>query len=162
MDFRRPNFKKLGFGAVSLLALSFAVVACGPPEEPIEPQAQISTPGEEPLFRQDPETDTSYNVADFYGQPVTIRGEIEERIAENFIRVEAQNQFEGQDILVVLPAGIELPDEGIENALIQVTGEVFEFNSTDIEQYNLDMIEGLAVYDGRAALVAESVDLEGV
>ncbi|WP_416675613.1 hypothetical protein [Egbenema bharatensis] len=136
------KLKKLGVGTLSMALLTAFVAACAPPQTETDPQAEQPTT-EQPA---DPGAVTREDVAEDYeeliGQTVTIRGDIDERLADNVVRMGAGNLFGGEDIIVVLPDNFVLPtEEGDADDIavdrIQVTGQVQRFTAAEAQQYNI-------------------------
>lgn len=158
------KIKKLGFGTLSLALLTAVMAACAPPQT-AETEPQVGEPTAEETI--EPGAADAGDVADDYeqliGQTVTIRGDIDERLSDNVVRLTADDGwFGGENIMVVLPDGFTLPtEEDGEDVVvnrIQVTGEVQRFTAAEAQQYNLPEDE-VAEDEERPLIVAETAAL---
>lgn len=157
------KIKKLGFGTLSLALLTAVIAACAPPQT-AETEPQVGEPTAEETI--DPGAADAGDVADDYeqliGQTVTIRGDIDEQLSDNVVRLTAdEGLFGGENIMVVLPDDFVLPtEEGGEDVVvnrIQVTGEVQRFTAAEAQQYNLQ--DEVAEDEERPLIVAETAAL---
>lgn len=155
---------RLGFAAASLAALTFAATACTQSENRTSSQPQAGeTTTEQQTAQQETNTNTTGDVArkldDLVGQTVTIRGEVDEPVSQNAIKLEGKGVFGGQDVLVALPAGVTVPGEDNKATNdIQVTGEVRQLTADTATQLNLNIpADKLSDYEGKPVIVAQSV-----
>ncbi|PSB16865.1 hypothetical protein C7B61_16215 [filamentous cyanobacterium CCP1] len=157
------KIKKSGFGTLSLALLTAVMAACAPPQT-AETEPQVGEPTAEETI--DPGAADAGDVADDYeqliGQTVTIRGDIDEQLSDNVVRLTAdEGLFGGENIMVVLPDDFVLPtEEGGEDVVanrIQVTGEVQRFTAAEAQQYNLQ--DEVAEDEERPLIVAETAAL---
>jgi hypothetical protein len=138
-------------GAVTLAAVAMLLPACAEVEEEtaeVAPETDQSPVAEE--IAEEP--------SEYYGQTVTIRGEVEEAIDEISFTITADEfLFEGEEILIVNTTGtaFALPEEGTP---VQVTGEVRQFKAFDFdEEFDLTPQIEAEDYEERPTIAAESL-----
>lgn len=147
---RRTNHYGLRAGAVTLAAVAMLLPACAEMQEATEPAAETNQSPTAEEVAEEPQ--------DYYGQTVTIRGEVEEAIDDISFTITADGfLFEGEEILIVntTGTGFELPEEGTP---VQVTGEVRQFNAFDFEE-EFDLTPQIEAedYEERPTIAAESL-----
>lgn len=101
------------------------------------------------------------NTEQLIGQTVTVRSEYEEMVEGSVFRIDDDQFFGGEEVLVVNATGTPfvIPTEYTDQ--IQVTGEVQQFVRADIERdYNLVLDPDLYVeYEDKPAIIAQSLAL---
>jgi hypothetical protein len=148
---RQTNRYGLRAGAVTLAAVAMLLPACADNvQEGTEPTAETDQSPTAEEVAEEPQ--------DYYGQTVTIRGEVEQAVDEISFTITTEDLvFEGEEILIVntTGTGFELPEEGTP---VQVTGEVRQFKAFDFEE-DFDLIPQVEAedYEERPTIAAESL-----
>lgn len=163
-------------GAIALvLAGTAALTACAPSNDPVaeDPAVDPNVTTEEPVVEEPAEVAEEYNVTlgelagnveDYLGQAVSVRGEAETTADENSFLLQDDRLFGGEDVVVFNATGTPfiLPtDDDLATEDVQVTGEVRQFVTADLErEYGLDLDPQLyADYENQPAIIAESIAL---
>lgn len=101
------------------------------------------------------------DTAQYAGQEVSIRSEVEELVDENSFLVRDDEYFDGEGILVINASAepFLVPDVG--DSQVQVTGEVETFSLVTVaEEYGLTLTPELyEAYDAKPVIVASSIAL---
>ncbi|MBW4647947.1 MAG: hypothetical protein KME06_04495 [Kastovskya adunca ATA6-11-RM4] len=151
--FNKPLEGNFRTGAIALALSAFLLPACSAnrTDTATVPDTQENVTAE----------DVADNTAALVGQTVTVRSEIEEAIGTNAFKIEDDQFFNGEDILVVNATGQPLPVVSDDDTELQVTGEVRQFVIADVErEFNLGLERELYVeYENRPAIVAQSIAL---
>jgi len=154
------------------LVLSFT--ACGEEEEP-EPteqgpaatatvEATEEGPAETPegaaggLTQEPMLEDIAENPSEYYGQTVTVYGNVDEMIGPGSITLAGTAFLDENDVLVV-GAPVEAVEEAEdEDVLLEVRGDVRQFDLAEIEEdFDLDLEDdAYADFEGEPVIVAES------
>lgn len=106
------------------------------------------------------------NPREYYGSTVTVRGEVSQILGPNALLIVEPFGVSADDLLVIssVPLSEALPGDvpSFEDEAIRVTGEVREFDLTEVEQeIGADLDEELLDYRvGTPSIVAASISLE--
>lgn len=103
----------------------------------------------------------SANLADYLGQTVSVRGEVEEIAGNHAFLLSKDQLFGGERVLVINASGQTIDLIEGEGTDVQVTGEVREFILADIEsEYGFDLDNNVFVdYENQPVIVAQSTAL---
>lgn len=103
--------------------------------------------------------DITENLQDLLGRTVSVRSDVTNIAGANAFRLEDDDWFEGESVLVINATGKAfVPPEDIE---LQVTGKVQQFVLADIErEYGLDLNPDVFVeYERQPVIIAQSLAL---
>lgn len=132
----------------AILATTVVLPACSNNEQ-VESQGNVTT------------EEVAQETEQLIGQTVTVRSETKEEVGENTFVLEDDQFFGGEPILVVNATGTPFVLPQDDDTPVQVTGEVAQFVTTDLEtEYGLDLDPDLYVeYEDKPAIIAESIAL---
>lgn len=157
MVFRKVNFSLASSlkmtGAIALIAAAVVLPACSQPEV----DEEVSEATQENVDT----AELTNEVEQLVGETVTVRNEAAEMVGEYAFLLSADQLFGGEQILV-----INASEEGLylvegDDTQVQVTGEVRELSTAEIEQeFGLVLDPELfAEYEQKPAIIAQSVAL---
>lgn len=147
---KKLETKRTGSGtAIGLLAAALFILPACSSENTVAEDANVTA---EEIVEE---------TADYVGQEVSIRSEVEEAVGESAFLIEDEDYFEGEGILVINASSepFVIPDVG--DTQVQVTGEVQTFAMTTVaEEYGLSLEADLFDdYEAKPVIIAKSIAL---
>ncbi|MEO1298845.1 MAG: hypothetical protein AAFW75_24310 [Cyanobacteria bacterium J06636_16] len=155
---RNFPFKMNRFGVILFASAALVTSACSGPSTEVES-------GEVSSVEDAQENVTTEEISDefaqYEGQKVSVRQDVEEVIGKNSFTLDEDQFFGGEELLVIdmTVAGLELIEgEGTE---VQVTGELTQFSLDELELgMGIELEPELfADYEGQPVILAESIAL---
>lgn len=142
--------KRFRVSMVGLALMALVLPACNTPEQAVAPPGEQGTTVER----------VNENLSALVGQTVRLRSEVESTNDPNSFRLEDNDAFAGEDVLVFNATGqpFVIPDEDME---VQVTGQVRQFAIAEAERsYDLDLnTDTYAAYEKQPVIFADSLAL---
>ena len=151
--------------AIALLSSLVLLTACDTTQTTTttpNPDANTTTPAPQANTESTDLEDVAENTERLIGQTVTVEGEVEEVVGANAFRME-ENELFGDDEVLIVNANPTVPVSDDQN--VRVAGEVRQFIVADLERdydlnWDLEVQQQLeAEYQDKPIIVAESTEV---